>query len=92
MPGPRTEADLLEVIRKQAEQIEQLIAENARLQKCIEELECQGRRYVASHSRGTRKTTPKAPGRRAGEGPFTYKRPPAPKQEDIVAGSDIALP
>ena len=77
MTGPRTEADLLEIIRKQAEQIEQLIAENARLRKRIEELERQQRTYVAPHSRGTRKSAPKSPGRRAGEGPFTYKRPPA---------------
>ncbi|WP_407542718.1 hypothetical protein Q0M94_21605 (plasmid) [Deinococcus radiomollis] len=45
----RTDADLLEIIRKQAEQIEQLIAENAQLRKRIEELERQGRKYVAPH-------------------------------------------
>ena len=90
MTGPRTEADLLEIIRKQAEQIEQLIAENARLRKRIEELERQQRTYVASHSRGTRKSAPKSPGRRAGEGPFTYKRPPALEQEDIVI--DVPVP
>ena len=77
---PRSEADLLEIIREQAKQIEQLIAENARLQKRIEELERQQRKYVAPHSRGTRKAAPKSPGRPAGEGSFTDKRPPAPEQ------------
>ena len=77
MTGPRSEADLLAIIRKQAEQIEQLIAENGWLQKRIEELERQQRKYVAPHSRGTRKAIPKSPGRHAGEGPSTYKRPPA---------------
>ena len=90
MTGPRSEADLLAIIRKQAEQIEQLIAENAWLQKRIEELERQQRKYVAPHSRGTRKAAPKSPGRHAGEGPFTYKRPPAPEQEDTVV--DIPVP
>lgn len=90
MTGPQTEADLLEIIRKQAEQIEHLIAENAQLRKRLEELECQQRKYVAPHSRGRRKAAAKSPGRRAGEGPFTDKRPPALEQEDAVV--DVPVP
>ena len=77
MTGPLTEQDLHEIIRKQAEQIEQL-------QTRIEQLERQQRKYAAPHSRGSRKAAPKTAGRRAGEGVFTYKRPPAREQEDRV--------
>jgi hypothetical protein len=83
MAAPLTEQDLYEIIRKQAEQIEQL-------QKRIEQLERQQRKYAAPHSRGSRKADPKTAGRRAGEGVFTYKRPPAREQEDIVI--DVPTP
>ena len=54
-----------------------LIEENARLKKRIEQLERQVKRYVAPHSRETRKADPKPPGRRAGQGNFTFKQAPA---------------
>ena len=82
-----TENDLLEIIRRQSKQIDQLIAqnkalqaENARLKKRVEELERRARRYAAPFSRDTRTAAPKQPGRRPGEGPFAYKSPPMPEQ------------
>lgn len=82
-----TEKDLFEIIRRQSEQIDQLIAqnkalqaENARLKKRIEELERRARKYAAPFSRETRTPDPKPPGRRPGEGPFAYKSPPTPQQ------------
>ena len=84
MTGPLTEQDLHEIIRQQAEQIRQQAEQIEQLLKRIEQLERQQRKYAAPHSRGSRKAHPKTAGRRAGEGVFTYKRPPAPEQEDVV--------
>ncbi|WP_168733497.1 IS66 family transposase [Deinococcus sp. Arct2-2] len=61
-------------IAEQAAQIKLLIEENARLKKRIER---QVKRYVAPHSREAPKADPKRPGRRVGEGTFTYKQAPA---------------
>lgn len=81
------EKDLFEIIRRQSEQIEQLIAENkalksenTRLTKRIEDLERRNRRYAAPFSRDKRTAHPKPPGRRPGEGPFAHKSPPTPQQ------------
>jgi transposase len=54
-----------------------LTEENARLKKRIEQLERQVKRYVAPHSREQPKADPKPPGRRAGQGTFTFKQAPA---------------
>ena len=62
---------------EQAAQIKLLIEENARLKKRIEQLERQVKRYVAPHSREQPKVDPKPPGRRAGQGTFTFKHAPA---------------
>ena len=75
---------LLEQNAQQAAQIALLITqnkllveENARLKKRIEQLERQVKRYVAPHSRETPKADPKPPGRRAGQGTFSFKDAPA---------------
>ncbi|MGY2896490.1 IS66 family transposase [Deinococcus sp. UYEF24] len=75
---------LLEQNAEQAAQIALLIAqvkllteENARQKKHIEQLERQVKRYVAPHSRETPKADPKPPGRRAGQGTFSFKQAPA---------------
>ncbi|SMB86151.1 Transposase IS66 family protein [Deinococcus hopiensis KR-140] len=75
---------LLEQNAQQAEQIALLITqikvlteENARQKKRIEQLERQVKRYVAPHSRETPKVDPKPPGRRAGQGLFSFKHAPA---------------
>ncbi|MCD0168000.1 IS66 family transposase, partial [Deinococcus sp. 12RED42] len=82
-----TEKDLFEIIRRQSEQIDQLIAENkalkaeiARLKKRIEELERRERKYAAPFSREKRTADPKSPGRRPGEGTFAHKASPTPEQ------------
>ncbi|GGR09938.1 IS66 family transposase [Deinococcus ruber] len=64
-------------IAEQAAQIKLLIEENARQKQRIEQLERQVKRYVAPHSRETPKADPKPPGRRAGQGIFTFKHAPA---------------
>ncbi len=87
MSSEVTEKDLFEIIRRQSEQIDQLIAENKalqaehiRLKKRIEELERRARKYAAPFSRETRTAQPKSPGRRPGEGTFAHKSPPTPQQ------------
>ena len=87
MASKVTENDLSEIIRRQAEQIDQLIAqntalqaENARLKKRIEELERRARKYAAPFSREQQTADPKSPGRRPGEGQFAHKAPPTPQQ------------
>ena len=62
---------------EQAAQITLLIEENARQKKRIEQLERQVKRYVAPHSREQPKVDPKPPGRRAGQGTFSFKHAPA---------------
>lgn len=91
MAGTLSEKDLVEIIRKQAEQFERVEAENralraeiTRLKKHIEELTRKNQKYVTPHSRETRKADPKPPGRRPGEGLFTYKQPPSPEQVQAV--------
>jgi hypothetical protein len=68
MAGTLWEHDLSEIVRKQAEQLERLDAqlqalkaENARLNKRVEELERKNRKSVAPHSRETRQADPKPP-------------------------------
>ncbi|GAA3994095.1 IS66-like element ISRhru2 family transposase [Deinococcus rubellus] len=92
-----TQKDLFEIIRRQSEQIDQLIAqnkalqaENARLKKRIEELERRARKYTAPFSRETRTAQPKSPGRRPGEGPFAHKSPPTPQQ--VTETVQVATP
>ena len=97
MSSKVTEKDLFEIIRRQAEQIDQLIAqnkalqaENARLKRRIERAGAPGPGDAAPFSRETRAAHPKSPGRRPGEGPFAYKSPPTPQQ---VSGTlQVATP
>ena len=44
----------------------------------VEQLERQVKRHVAPHSREQLKADPKPPGRRAGQGTFSFKHAPAP--------------
>lgn len=50
--------------------------ENTRLKKRINDLERKGRKYVAPHSREERKLDPQRPGRKPGEGTFSYRQTP----------------
>lgn len=72
-----TREALLQQLAKQAAQIKVLLEEIIRLRKRIEQLERQVKRYVAPHSREQPKADPKPPGRRAGQGTFTFKHAPA---------------
>ena len=97
MGSKATEHDLGEIIRRQSEQIDQLIAQNkalqaehARLKKRIEELERRARKYAAPFSRETRTAEPKSPGRRPGEGHFAHKSPPTPQQ--VTATVQVPTP
>lgn len=65
------------------EQLKTVLEENARLKKRTQQLERQVKRYVAPHSREQPKADPKPPGRRAGQGTFTFKHAPA---RDTVTG------
>jgi len=97
MSSKVTEQDLVEIIRRQSEQIDQLIvqnkalqAENARLKKRIEELKRRARKYAAPFSRETRTADPKPSGRRPGEGVFAHKSPPTPQQ--VTETVQVATP
>ncbi|MFC6667698.1 hypothetical protein ACFP9V_25110 [Deinococcus radiopugnans] len=97
MGAGMTDKDLFEIIRRQSEQIDQLIAENkalkaeiARLKKRIEELERRERKSAAPFSREKRTADPKPPGRRPGEGTFAHKSPPTPQQ--ITQTVQVATP
>jgi len=92
-----TEKDLFEIICRQSEPINQLIAENkalkpdiARLKKRIEGLERRERKYAATFSREARIADPKSPGRRPVDGTFAHKAPPMPEQ--ITATVEVDTP
>ena len=72
---------------ERASQIKLLIEENSCLKKRIEQLERQVKRYVAPHSREQPKADPKPPGRRAGQGTFSFKH--APARDDVTRLIDI---
>lgn len=70
---------LLTLIAELQEQIAQLQAEVARLQTENERLRREGHRQAAPFSKGTRTPDPKRPGRKPGQGPFTYRLAPTPE-------------
>jgi len=79
-----TREALLQQIADQAAQIAALIKQlntaleaNNTLHKRIQKLEKQVKRYVAPHSREQPKADPKPPGRKAGQGTFSFKHAPA---------------
>ena len=73
-----TREALLEQLALLIQQNKLLVEENANLKKRIEKLERQVKRYVAPHSREQPKADPKPPGRKAGQGTFSFKHAPAP--------------
>lgn len=58
--------------------------ENTRLKKRISDLERKNKRYTAPHSREERKLDPKRPGRKPGEGHFTYRQAPVISTQEIT--------
>jgi transposase len=60
--------------------VEQLRAENAALKAQLEQRERDAKRSAAPFSKGQRKAQPKRPGRKPGQGPFTFRTLPTPDQ------------
>src|SRR3954467_12385338 len=60
--------------------IEELRAENAALKAQLEQRQRDAKRSAAPFSKGQRKAQPKRPGRKPGQGPFTFRTLPRPDQ------------
>ena len=60
--------------------VEELLAENAALKAQLEQRARDAKRQAAPFSKGQRKAQPKRPGRKPGQGPFTYRTLPRPDQ------------
>lgn len=60
--------------------VEQLRAENAALKAQLEQRERGAKRSAAPFSKGQRKSQPKRPGRKPGQGHFTFRTLPTPDQ------------
>jgi transposase len=78
----------LELVRERANN-QRLRRDNMRLQKLLERLQAEveelqraGKRQAAPFARRKRVEHPKKPGRKAGQGQFSRREPPAPKQVD----------
>lgn len=94
--GEPSVAELLDLVRKLTAEVqalreenEQLRSENSRLKKRIDELERKNKKYVAPHSREEPKADPKPPGRKAGQGQFTFKQ--RPSREQVTKVVDVSL-
>lgn len=70
--------ELIELVKHLVDQNEQLRAIIEEQRRIIDELTRGGKRQAAPFSKGTRKKNPKRPGRKAGDGPFTNRKAPAP--------------
>src|SRR5713101_2622528 len=84
MPEPEnlarlSRAELGQVIAEQQGQLAELRARVAALQEAVERLKREGQRQAGPFSKGTRVATPKKPGRKPGQGPFTHRRAPCPE-------------
>ncbi len=82
-------AQLLELVQSQQEQIARLEQENALLREKIEALQQNQHRQAAPFSRNQPATYPKPPGRKPGQGPFTYRESPP---EGLVDTQVLAAP
>jgi transposase len=60
--------------------VEQLRAENSALKAQLEQRQRDAKRSAAPFSKGQRKAQPKRPGRKPGQGPFTFRTLPRPDQ------------
>src|SRR3954465_9868473 len=60
--------------------IEQLLAENAALKAQLEQRQRDAKRSAAPFSKGQRKAQPKRPGRKPGQGHFTFRTLPRPHE------------
>ena len=60
--------------------VEKLLAENAALKAQLDQQARDAKRQAAPFSKGRRKAQPKPPGRKPGQGRFTFRTLPAPGQ------------
>ena len=84
-------------LRRENQQLRARLAklerENRALKKRLEQLEAElrrGRRQAAPFSRDEKKSDPKRPGRRPGQGQFSYLEPPS--EEEIQETAEVPLP
>jgi transposase len=81
--------ELLALVRRQQQQLEELTALVIELRAENERLRRGGKRQAAPFSKGERQPAPKPPGRKPGEGRFTYRQPPTP---DAVTEPPVSVP
>src|SRR3954454_25309488 len=86
---PPTYDELLDLIRRQARQIDELRAEVERLKAELEQSRRAGKRQAAPFSKGPPKPHPKRPGRRPGHPP---SHRPAPPPEQVTRTVEVPLP
>jgi transposase len=86
---PPTYDELLDLVRRQARQIDELRAEVERLKAELEQSRRAGKRQAAPFSKGAPKAHPKRPGRKAGHPP---SHRPAPPPEQVDRTVEVPLP
>ncbi len=89
----RENRKLKKEIQELRARLKKLEEENRALRKRLEQLEAElrrGRRQAAPFSRDERKPEPKRPGRRPGQGRFSYLKPPP--EEEIQETIEVPLP
>src|SRR5947199_3610857 len=73
-------APLLTELAALRARVEELLAENAALRARLDQLARDSKRQAAPFSKGQRKAQPKRPGRKPGQGHFTFRTLPTPDQ------------
>src|SRR5512143_2314783 len=86
---PPTYAELLDLTRHQARQIDELRAAVERLKAELEQTRRAGKRHAAPSSKGPPKANPRRPGRKPGHPP---SHRPAPPPEQVDRTVEIPLP
>src|SRR5215212_4056455 len=86
---PPTYDELLDLVRRQSRQIDELRAEVERLKAELEQSRRAGKRQAAPFSKGAPKADPKRPGRQAAHPP---SHRPAPPPEQVDRTIEVPLP
>jgi transposase len=73
-------AELQRQVMALQEQVAQLAADKQELQAEVDRLTRQSKRQATPFSKGTRSNQPKRPGRKPGEGTFSFRRAPRPAE------------
>src|SRR5918992_3216779 len=72
--------ELLALLAELQRQVAELTASNESLRSEIAELKRSTKRQAAPFSKGTRVSNPKRPGRKPGEGTFSFRQAPRPEE------------